>query len=77
MQRFNKLKECRVRLDNTLADASDSDLLAELEHRGLVHGVKTRDLVELMWGVEHNNPRMVRAVVVRLAREHLGKIISV
>lgn len=62
-------------LETTLAQASDNELIDEALDRGLVLGVETRDIVELMCGVKHNNPKMIRDVVVRLARVHLGKII--
>ena len=59
----------------TLEEATDDELTEEVLERGLVIGVRTRDLVELMWGVKHNDPALVRDIVKRLAREHLGKII--
>lgn len=59
----------------TLKTASDQQLVEEMQHRGLVHSVKTRDIVEMAWAVRNNNPALLKGIVLRLAREHLGKVL--
>lgn len=55
--------------------ATDEALAEELLDRGLVVGVTTRDLVELMHSVQHRDTQRTVELVRMLSRVHLGKII--